>query len=370
MPSPKLVLALLVATTAAAAARADDVAPKAPEQPASTPAETQAEPVWVADFDEAAAKARAEGKDLLVDFTGSDWCGWCVRLHDEVFAKEAFRGVAKDYVLVSLDFPKAPAVQAKVPNPARNRELQEKYGVEGFPTVLLMTADGDVFGRTGYQQGGAEKYVEHLAALRDTGRAALLEALAIVKTFDAASGPAKHDVAVKAVEKVEKAGDGSSWTARLEPLLRAAAAGDPENAQGVKARALAALFKTGAYDAALFDEARKLDPKNEKGLLERAAFAQMTRVQDDATCRAYVATAKTLLASGNWHDKEQAKFLLANAAFWSQRKLEDPEGAKAFAQELKKRIGPSDGRLQELVTDILGDEEKGGGGGEKDADEE
>ena len=61
---------------------------------------------WIDDFDEAVKLAKAENKDLLVDFTGSDWCGWCIKLNKEVFSQPDFAGYAKkNLVLVELDFP-------------------------------------------------------------------------------------------------------------------------------------------------------------------------------------------------------------------------------------------------------------------------
>ena len=64
---------------------------------------------WMTDFEAAKKKAAAENKDLLVDFTGSDWCGWCIKLVDEVFKHDSFKkGVADKFVLVELDFPKKP----------------------------------------------------------------------------------------------------------------------------------------------------------------------------------------------------------------------------------------------------------------------
>ena len=116
--------------------------------------------VWIGDFDQAVEIAKRDGKDLFVDFTGSDWCKWCIQLHNEVFDHEQFLVAAqKDYVLVALDFPNSEEAKAKVSNPERNDELSKKYQISGFPTVLLMTAEGDVFGRTGYQAGGPEAYV-------------------------------------------------------------------------------------------------------------------------------------------------------------------------------------------------------------------
>ncbi|MGB0767609.1 MAG: hypothetical protein ACPGYV_07840, partial [Phycisphaeraceae bacterium] len=81
-------------------------------------------------------------------------------------ARKKLDEAKKNWVLVALDFPRDEEIKAKVPNPERNKELQAKYGVRGFPTILLMTADGEVFGRTGYQAGGPEKYLEHMAELR------------------------------------------------------------------------------------------------------------------------------------------------------------------------------------------------------------
>ncbi len=121
---------------------------------------------WMTDFEAAQKKAAAENKDLLVDFTGSDWCSWCIKLNEEVFSHDAFKkGVADKFVLVELDFPRdksgiSEAVQKQ------NAELQEKFQVKGFPTILLLDAQGRPFAQTGYQPGGPEKYVTHLDELR------------------------------------------------------------------------------------------------------------------------------------------------------------------------------------------------------------
>lgn len=123
---------------------------------------------WVTDFEAAKKTAAKEGKDLLLDFTGSDWCGWCIRLKKEVFDHEAFKkGVADKYVLVELDFPQD---QSKITDEERkqNEKLAELYGVEGYPTIVLADAKGRPYGKTGYEPGGPEAYVEHLAGFRDS----------------------------------------------------------------------------------------------------------------------------------------------------------------------------------------------------------
>lgn len=120
---------------------------------------------WVTDF-EAAKKTAAEGKkDLLLDFTGSDWCGWCIKLNEEVFSKEPFKAGTKDkFVMVELDFPQKKELEAKLKE--QNDALQEKFQIQGFPTIMLCDASGKPYAKTGYQAGGPEKYVKHLDELQ------------------------------------------------------------------------------------------------------------------------------------------------------------------------------------------------------------
>ena len=120
--------------------------------------------VWMTDFAAAQALAKKENKPMLVDFTGSDWCGWCIKLDREVFTQPAFLDYAKkNLVLVKIDFPRnIPQTDAVK---KQNRQLSAKYGIEGFPTILMMKADGKIIGRTGYQRGGAENYVKHLQGI-------------------------------------------------------------------------------------------------------------------------------------------------------------------------------------------------------------
>jgi thioredoxin-related protein len=122
------------------------------------------EGMWQTDFKAALAKAKADKKYLLVDFTGSDWCGWCIKLHNEVFDKEPFKTAApKQYVLVELDFPQQKKQSDELKK--QNEELRDKFEIEGFPSVLLLDGDGQVIARTGYRDGGPEKYLTELDEL-------------------------------------------------------------------------------------------------------------------------------------------------------------------------------------------------------------
>jgi thiol-disulfide isomerase/thioredoxin len=124
-----------------------------------------AEASWTTDWEAAKAQAAKEGKDLLIDFTGSDWCIWCKRLKGEVFDQAAFRDRAPgSFVLVELDFPQDKSGQSEVLQ-KQNEKLMEQFGVDGFPTIYLADEQGRPYAQTGYQQGGAEPYLEHLAEL-------------------------------------------------------------------------------------------------------------------------------------------------------------------------------------------------------------
>lgn len=112
-------------------------------------------PRWRTDFDAALADAKAAGRDVLVEFTGSDWCTWCIRLHDEVLSSEAFdRATRERFVLVQLDFPRdASAMPQELVE--RNRQLRERLRPSGYPTILLLDGDGLPYGRlVGYQPRG------------------------------------------------------------------------------------------------------------------------------------------------------------------------------------------------------------------------
>jgi thioredoxin-related protein len=130
----------------------------------STGASLFAGDAWQTDFEAAREKAAEEEKPMLLDFNGSDWCGWCIKLKKEVFDKEAFQSYAdEELVLVDLDFPRDKPQSDELK--AQNRALAEKYGVRGFPTIILLAPDGEVIAKTGYRPGGAEAYVEHLQEL-------------------------------------------------------------------------------------------------------------------------------------------------------------------------------------------------------------
>jgi protein disulfide-isomerase len=116
---------------------------------------------WSDDLDKGLAKAKAEKKQVLVDFTGSDWCIWCKRLDDEIFSKAKFKDYVKDkYVLVEVDFPQIKRLPA--PKQKANEALGEKFKIQGYPTVVVLDAEGNETGRLGYVEGGPEAFIAQL----------------------------------------------------------------------------------------------------------------------------------------------------------------------------------------------------------------
>ncbi len=120
-----------------------------------------ADNLWQTDFAAAKAKAAQEHKLLLLDFTGSDWCGWCKKLEKEVFSQKLFQDKApKDFILVRLDFPQKTKLDEKLT--AQNQALAKTYGISGYPSIILVDAEGVELARTGYKAGGPKAYLEHL----------------------------------------------------------------------------------------------------------------------------------------------------------------------------------------------------------------
>lgn len=162
-------LALPLAGLFPASAHAED-------QPATEPVPegAHAHVPWVNDFEKAKSQAATEKKDLLINFTGSDWCRFCKMLEGEVIGqKEFLDAMSKHYVFVFLDFPNAADLKAKVVDPALNERLKNEYKVGGFPTLVLASADGKPYGFTGYRQGGPKPYLEHMEEMRANSAAIL-----------------------------------------------------------------------------------------------------------------------------------------------------------------------------------------------------
>lgn len=304
---------------------------------------------WFADYDAAVKVAKEEGKDLLVDFTGSDWCGWCIKLHEEVFQHAAFYDeVSKHFVLVALDFPNTPEVQAKVPNPERNEALKNQHDIAGFPTVLLMNADGEVFGATGYREGGPEKYAAFTAKLTESGKALVAAAKELPAQYEAADD--KAAVVRQAAGLLAGAVEGAAGADVVSVVVRHGYELDPENESGLKLVALSALIKSGVGDTDDFDLADQLDAANELGLLEVALAGRFGYVDSDETANAVVDRVLAFAKLGKVHDKEALQRPVFQATFWAHRMLGRPDDSKALL-EFARTLGDVPQDLLDALKD-------------------
>jgi len=124
-----------------------------------------AELPWMTDLPKAQAQAKTDKKLVMLDFTGSDWCGWCIKLNKEVFSTPEFAEYAKkNLVLVEVDFPRAKKQSAE--EKKANEGLQQKYKIEGYPTIIVLNSEGKQVGQLGYMPGGPKAFIAELDKLK------------------------------------------------------------------------------------------------------------------------------------------------------------------------------------------------------------
>ena len=122
---------------------------------------------WMTDYDKAVAKAQESNKPILINFTGSDWCGWCIRLKEEVFSKPQFKSfAAEQIILLEVDFPRRKSLPTS--EKKKNQELSQKYNIQGFPTLIILSPEGQQIGKMGYMEGGPAPFIAELKKI--TGR--------------------------------------------------------------------------------------------------------------------------------------------------------------------------------------------------------
>ncbi|HKP02017.1 MAG TPA: thioredoxin family protein [Chthoniobacterales bacterium] len=127
---------------------------------------TSAKPGWLTSYEKAQKEAQAGNKLLLMDFTGSDWCGWCIMLDREIFSKPEFKEYAqKNLVLLELDFPKTKKMPTETVE--QNRRLAFQYQIMSFPTVVVLNGAGKVVGALGYMKGGPSVFIAQLEKMRN-----------------------------------------------------------------------------------------------------------------------------------------------------------------------------------------------------------
>lgn len=119
---------------------------------------------WLTNFDEAIQLSSKTSKPIILFFTGSDWCTWCIKLEEESLSRPEFAEAAGDkFIFVKLDFPIKRQLSPEIT--AQNKRLQKQYSVNGFPTIVIIDAKQHQIGTTGYRQGGGKQYAAYLFKL-------------------------------------------------------------------------------------------------------------------------------------------------------------------------------------------------------------
>ncbi len=125
-------------------------------------AEAQRQIEWMTNYEQAVQRANSESKPLLLFFTGSDWCGWCNKLEQEVLdTGEFFNAVGDKFVFVKLDFPREKSIDPMTKE--QNRQLKSQFDIRSYPTIIVYDAKlNQKIGVTGYRPGGSRQYADHL----------------------------------------------------------------------------------------------------------------------------------------------------------------------------------------------------------------
>ena len=183
---------------------------------------------WHETLEAAQIEAAKNKTSILVNFTGSDWCSWCKKLAAEVFDTPEFAAaVNKRYTLVKLDYPRT--IELPEATKQYNQGILTRFGVEGFPTILLLDANGKAWARTGYKEGGPKVYLAHLDSL--TNQKTLRDKL--LKTAVQESDPAKKlDALVSVVSNLSVWGILVSFPEIKAEIIRL----DANDARGLRSK--------------------------------------------------------------------------------------------------------------------------------------
>ena len=267
---------------------------------------------WMTDLEAAKAKAAAENKAVLIDFTGSDWCGWCIRLRKQVLDTPAFETYAKDkFVLMEVDVPQNPKFDPELRK--RNEQLCEQFSVDGFPTIMVITPQGEVV-------GGFSGFKPTVDATAQALNAALATA-GLLKKAESQQGAEQLATLVQAYKSIPE-----DFHRQVAPLRQRIVALDPQDTTGMvrqqrvleQREALAAALpaaQTPAEALAIVDKAlATAEPENKPGLLQLKFQILLTSAQNvDDVKAAAAAGREAMQADPNVTPAARQKFEAAFA---------------------------------------------------------
>ena len=211
---------------------------------------------WRTNFKETVELAEEQNLPIILSFSGSDWCGWCMKLHKEVLDTPAFIAATKDkFLFVEVDFPQSKTLSKEIK--AQNEALLQKFNVPGFPTIIVLSPNQKTIATSGYQTGGGAKYAEFLINHRD--KAAMLE-----QALNQLKSPTFSCTELETLYKQAKElGRDDDASALLEKGLQ-----DTSNTFFLREK-YSALEDSGLWESQQARDVRKalviLDPNNEQG---------------------------------------------------------------------------------------------------------
>lgn len=116
---------------------------------------------WETDWSAAAAMAKESNRNIVMVFSGSDWCAPCIKLDKSIWQAQEFQDYAKDHwIMLRADFPRKKANQLQEDQKKKNAQLAEKYNKNGyFPLVLVLDSNGNILGQTGFKNISVKEYI-------------------------------------------------------------------------------------------------------------------------------------------------------------------------------------------------------------------
>lgn len=250
---------------------------------------------WMTDLEAAKAKAAAENKAVLVDFTGSDWCGWCIRLRKQVLDTPAFEAYARDkFVLMEVDVPQNPKFDTALR--ARNEKLCEQYGVQGFPTIMVLTPQGDVV-------GGFSGFKPSVAATAETLDAALATA-SLLRKADTQQGAEQLATLLQVYKSLPEGMQQGASTLRQRIIAL-----DPQDTTGLArakrlqdqraalAEAVSAATTPQEAVAAVNKALETAEPENKPGMLQVKFQVLLMAAQNVEDVKAAIAAGREAMAA-------------------------------------------------------------------------
>ncbi len=255
---------------------------------------------WTTDLDAAKAKAATEGKSVLIDFTGSDWCGYCIKLKKEVFDTPEFEALAKDdFLFVEIDLPNN-VNRVGQELYAKNQALCKQYKISGFPTIMIMSPEGYIIG--GFV-GGSD-----MARVKDCLAAANANAKK-VQQAKALTGSARAQLLAEVHNSLARDLKPANAT-----MVNDIAAADTDNVTGMKDAAKAA---------------EELEAINKKLNATRGDAAKALPIVEEALKTCYPANREELLMI-----KSQIIMAIVNTRLQTADSIEEVEAIKALMMQL------------------------------------